>query len=88
MTEIIKLYFLSGSNKDDVSGRSCQLCGRTFTKKCDLKRHVNQVHLKLRPYKCNQCDASFPRRPQLKIHVRKAHDNSQDEAGVEVDAID
>ncbi|XP_063677144.1 uncharacterized protein LOC134813369 isoform X6 [Bolinopsis microptera] len=69
-----------GPGKHDVSERSCQLCGKIFTKKCDLKRHINQVHLKLRPYKCDQCYASFPRRPQLRAHIVKHHESVTSDA--------
>ena len=58
---------------NDNMDRLCHICGRIFTKKCDLKRHVNQVHFGLRPYSCNCCDQSFKRRTQLKAHMVKFH---------------
>ena len=38
----------------------CEMCDKTFTQKIGLTRHVDVVHLKLRPFSCEMCDKSFP----------------------------
>ena len=52
----------------------CDDCGYAFGYKFALERHVNSVHLKLKPFKCNQCENSFSSESNLKKHVLAVHD--------------
>ena len=39
---------------------SCDVCGKSFTRKHDLKRHITAVHKHTKPtFKCDICDISF-----------------------------
>ena len=37
----------------------CKYCSKQFTQSCNLTKHINQVHKKLRPYTCYHCHHSF-----------------------------
>lgn len=52
---------------------ACNQCPKEFRNNCDLRRHVDSTHLKLRPFKCDQCDASFALMGNLKKHVGYVH---------------
>ena len=55
----------------------CNVCGRTFREKVDLKLHLLRFHSKERPYKCDigNCTKAFIRSTLLKIHQNTVHKN-------------
>jgi hypothetical protein len=44
-------------------------CGADFASPGDLKRHVDAVHLGLKPHDCSQCEATFTEVAHLKRHL-------------------
>ncbi len=38
-----------------------------------MRRHIDCVHEKLRPFKCFYCDQTFARKDKLKRHVSSIH---------------
>ena len=46
----------------------CQHCDEKFREKFNLKRHVDDVHKKLRRYRCDKCAEEFSRLHNLKRH--------------------
>ena len=52
---------------------NCNDCGRSFISKGDMQRHINAVHLKLKPYECEQCQKSFTRENDMQKHVNMVH---------------
>lgn len=49
----------------------CDLCGKSFTQKCHLVRHMNihmKSHINKRPYVCNECGLRCSRADSLKRH--------------------
>ena len=56
---------------------NCTLCRLNFSRKGDLKRHVQQVHEKNKPHKCSICESSFPQKGLLKKHISSVHDNAK-----------
>ena len=60
-------------NASDTS-TDCKECGKYFRDKNKLKRHVETVHLKLKPYKCETCNKSFGEKSHMKRHVKNTHE--------------
>ena len=46
----------------------CKQCGKKFQEKFNLKRHVDDVHKKLKRFKCGQCKEEFSRFHSLQRH--------------------
>ena len=59
-----------------TSSFACLLCDRKLATKSGLKRHIDEIHKKLKPYKCNQCPFTTTRSSQLCIHKRSIHEKS------------
>uniref|UniRef100_A0A7S2ZQ30 C2H2-type domain-containing protein n=1 Tax=Rhodosorus marinus TaxID=101924 RepID=A0A7S2ZQ30_9RHOD len=51
----------------------CQICGNTFKRGYDLKRHVVAVHQKSRELQCTYCARTFKHRGHLNEHIRVVH---------------
>ena len=54
----------------------CDFCDLVSNNKFAVKRHVQTVHEKLKPYKCEQCNRAFAKRCNMKLHM-KIHLNSK-----------
>lgn len=48
----------------------CRVCGRRFSRDCDLIRHMAEIHTGERAFKCPSCGKEFARRNHLAIHLR------------------
>lgn len=48
-------------------------CKRMFSAKCNMTKHCNSVHKKLKPHKCSTCSSSFSEQNKLKKHVASVH---------------
>ena len=54
----------------------CQYCGKVFNAAngtSQVWRHINAVHLKLKPYKCLYCDRSFSVASSRRGHMIRSH---------------
>lgn len=49
----------------------CELCGKSFKEKMDLRNHQVKEHNVASPYKCEACDQPFQYLSLLNIHTQK-----------------
>lgn len=56
----------------------CEQCGKEYSSKSDLTRHIRAVHLKLKPYGCNQCDYKCSYKGHLNQHIKSVHSKIKD----------
>lgn len=52
---------------------ACSDCNQTFTRKQNLKRHLQLCHTREKPFACSFCKTSFSRNHLLKNHLRSDH---------------
>nr|CAH8827009.1 unnamed protein product [Trichobilharzia regenti] len=64
-----------------VTGNICTICSRKFTKKSDLRYHLN-LHYGIRPYECDKCHRRFMKYSELRQHKFKVHEMNMDKTSV------
>ena len=55
-------------------GFACLLCSKSISCKTAMRRHMREVHMKPRMYKCPPCDQVFANR-RFPDHIRSQHPN-------------
>merc|ERR1712008_250309 len=60
----------------DRKRAACTICGTSFGRISDLKRHIETVHEGKRTH-CPQCSASFARKTDLKRHIETVHEGKK-----------
>ena len=57
-----------------VKAHKCDTCGKCFTRKGNLTRHIKSVHTKESQYECEVCEKVFTQRGTLLTHIKIVHD--------------
>ena len=52
--------------------RECPYCQKHLKYK-NLRRHIQGVHLKMKPFKCEYCDARFSQKINRANHIKSVH---------------
>ena len=55
-----------------VGKKKCNHCNYRNYRKA-LMQHVNEVHLKIKPYSCDFCEHSCSRKPDMEKHMNSVH---------------
>ena len=63
----------------------CEKCSYETKRKCDLKKHVKQVHDKIKDNFCTQCDYKASLKSDLIKHVKIVHDKIKDQCCTQCD---
>ncbi|CAH8443449.1 unnamed protein product [Heterobilharzia americana] len=66
-------YSLNQQLTSIINENICSICNRKFTRKSDLRYHVN-VHNGIRPYECDKCHRRFMKHCELRQHKFKVHE--------------
>ena len=69
--------FLSRDHEEGNKSLKCNDCGKTFSQKGDLNRHIRSVHEGKKPFKCNICGTAFPYTHSLNRHLRSVHEGKK-----------
>lgn len=46
----------------------CDICGKSYTQKPELAKHIKFVHYQIREFRCDYCGAGFGSRGHLNVH--------------------
>ncbi len=56
-----------------VTKNTCEICGKAFSRKDGLTRHIKTVHNKEKSFKCKECGFAFVRKDMLNRHIKEVH---------------
>lgn len=48
----------------------CKICSKTYADSKCLKKHIQAVHRKMKPYVCNICGHQSAKKAMMQIHIR------------------
>ena len=69
----IKQKFSSNELKKKTNKESCDLSSYACLRKIDLKRHIDRVYSKVKPFQCEKCQQYFSQKPKLENHIKRIH---------------
>lgn len=77
--------FLKSHLKSRHQAFACSLCSLNFMGSTQLRIHVANVHVKLRPFKCSECPKAFESKNNLRTHM---HTHNKEENGYQCPSCD
>ena len=73
MPYIVAFLTIMNSQNRSITGIKCNLCGKSFREKEQMKRHIRAQHLKERTFKCKECCKAYTDSTPLTHHTRVTH---------------
>ncbi|XP_075976572.1 uncharacterized protein LOC142976881 [Anticarsia gemmatalis] len=70
----LSMHMRRHKNKNNKKEFICDTCGKVFSMKHQLKRHV-VLHSEEKPYSCSKCSKSYARKDQLLNHMHTHKDS-------------
>ena len=67
--DVSTVPMLNDTSKQAEKPHICTECGKRFSRKDNLKRHLN-THTGSKPFSCHHCDYSFALKQNLTTHLR------------------
>lgn len=61
---------IEAEEQSQLETKACHVCGLLFHKDSELVRHMNEIHLREKAFKCPVCRREFARRDHMVMHVR------------------
>ena len=62
--------------------KQCKYCEYSTKHSGALRRHVESVHLNLKPFQCEVCDKKYARKKELKLHIRSVHEKKTQQCDI------
>ena len=56
---------------------SCEICKQVFNLKCNLNRHIKNIHEKIKPFQCNICPQVFGYKKDFQNHKSAVHEKNK-----------
>ena len=72
-SQIYEMSQTIDKEKDDKQGHECTTCGKSYSIKSALNRHIKEKHAHEANFSCNACDWTGPRQYGLVAHTRSVH---------------
>ena len=66
------MFISSQTAQTGIKTFGCEICGRTFNYKANLKTHY-RIHTGEKPYKCDLCGGEFRHLNRYKVHLMNVH---------------
>lgn len=64
--------------KEKYDNLLCPICGKIFSQKPNLQKHIVTVHEGLKDFKCDECGKCFGQKGTLKLHKKTTHDMNKE----------
>ena len=63
------------------------MCDLAFSKKENLKKHIREIHVRDKSFRCNICDVMFSRKQDLNQHIAKDHEGKKQNLRNRINAV-
>ena len=70
--------FLNTATNSNNIDHKCESCGKLFSQRGALDKHILVIHAGLKDYNCESCGKSFTQRAGLNKHIRVIHEGLKD----------
>mmetsp|Transcript_25106 Transcript_25106/g.36182 ORF Transcript_25106/g.36182 Transcript_25106/m.36182 type:complete len:439 (-) Transcript_25106:156-1472(-) len=71
------------SDPIDDDAPTCPHCGRMFSRKYEMQRHVSAVHERVKNFGCDRCGKFFALKQNLISHIEEVHEGKKDAVCIE-----